>query len=72
MGLTKPAFTAASPSTKAPTIERALPNVDGVLISVSLNISNVTVRTKGSIIVGNGTPCFCIAKLTNNPGGIIS
>ena len=42
----------------APTIDNALPKVDGLLISVSLKISKVILNIKASITVGKGTPSF--------------
>ena len=41
---TIPAFTAASPKTRAPTILIDVPINEGILISLSLNISNVRVK----------------------------
>ena len=45
-GETIPALTAASPKTKAPTILIEVPIKDGILISLSLNISKVKVKIR--------------------------
>ena len=72
IGETIPAATAASPKTNAPTILTAVPIELGSLISLSLNISNVMLKIRISIAVGNGTPCLCVFRETNNLSGIIS
>jgi len=72
IGDTIPAFTAASPKIKAPTIERALLEKLGILKSLSLNISNDKSIIKASKKAGNGTPLRCIAKLTSKSPGNIS
>ena len=63
IGETIPAFTAASPSIRVPTIERALLVNDGILKSLSLNISNDIIIIKASMKAGNGTDTLCEVKL---------
>ena len=50
-----PAWTAASPNTKPPNIDTAVPIVYAIRISLSLNISNDTVIIIPSTKAGNGT-----------------
>ena len=69
IGETIPAFTAASPRIKAPTIERALLLKLGILKSLSLNISNDTIIINASKNAGNGTDSLCEAKLINKSVG---
>ena len=72
MGEINPAFTAASPKTKAPKILKEVPRLFGVLASPSYNSSNVNKRINASIITGNGTLLLCIEKFINKFTGRIS
>ena len=56
MGLTMPAFTAASPNSSAPNIEIVEPYFDGNLESLSLKSSHITNIINASNIEGKGTP----------------
>src|SRR5574344_419548 len=56
IGETTPAETAASPKTIAPKMEMELPDKLGILISLSLSISKIKLKTIASIIAGKGTP----------------
>jgi len=69
IGDTIPAFTAASPSIRAPTIDRALLEKLGILKSLSLNISNDIIIIKASKKAGNGTDSLCDAKLISKSVG---
>ena len=55
IGETRPAVTAASPNTSAPTILMAAPATLGDLTSASLNISKMIMNINTSINVGKGT-----------------
>ena len=72
IGDTRPADTAASPNTNPPKIEIDVPTLDGVLASLSLNISKHIIMIKASIKPGNGTPSLCDAKLVSRFIGIDS
>ena len=72
IGDTMPALTAASPSMRAPTIERADDAKLGIFKSLSLSISNDIVIIKASMNVEKGTPSLWAAILINNSVGIIS
>lgn len=69
IGETIPAFTAASPNIKAPTIDRALLLNDGILRSLSLNISKDNIIIRASKNAGNGTFSLWEAKLINKSVG---
>ena len=69
IGDTIPAFTAASPKIRAPTIESALLEKLGILKSLSLNISNDIIIMNASKKAGNGTDSLCEAKLINRSVG---
>ena len=60
-----PADTAASPSTKPPNIDTAVPMVDAIRISLSLNISKEMVISSASTKAGKGTVCLCDKKFNN-------
>ena len=70
--LTIPAFTAASPTTKAPTIEIAVPIGFGSLVPDSRKSSMKNSIKKASTAVGNGTLSRLDTKVTKNIVGIIS
>ena len=55
MGEIIPALTAASPKTKPPRIETAVPIVEAILISLSRRISKETVIKSASTKAGKGT-----------------
>ena len=55
IGDTIPAFTAASPNIRVPTIDRALDVNVGILKSLSLSISNDIIIINASINAGKGT-----------------
>ena len=69
IGETIPAFTAASPNIKAPTIDRALLLNDGILRLLSLNISKDNIIIKASKKAGKGTFSLWEAKLINKSVG---
>ena len=69
IGDTIPAFTAASPSIRAPTIDRALLEKLGILKSLSLNISNDIIMINASKKAGNGTDSLWEAKLISKSVG---
>ena len=56
IGVIRPAFTADSPKTRAPSIEIAEPYFVGNLKSLSLKISHIPSIKKHSIIAGKGIP----------------
>ena len=72
IGETSPADTAASPNTNPPKIEMDAPAFDGVLVSLSLNISKHVIIKNASIKPGKGTFNLCDAKLVSNVIGIDS
>ena len=72
IGDINPALTAASPSTRAPTIEMDVPKALGILVSASLKSSNVNIRSNASIMEGNGTPDLWILKFMNIEVGNVS
>ena len=72
IGETIPAETAASPRTIAPSIDIAVPDRWGILISLSRSISKTRVRPSASTIAGNGTPSLWAAKLISKVAGIVS
>ena len=72
IGDTIPAFTAASPNTRAPTILIEDPIALGIRISLSLRISKVVMRIKISKMVGIGTPSRCTAIEMSSRSGMIS
>ena len=63
IGETIPALTAASPKTRAPSIESDAPLAVGVLASASYNNSNVIIKINASIKAGKGTPLLWREKL---------
>ena len=71
IGETIPADTAASPKTRAPSIEREVPLVVGVKASASYNNSNVIISKNASIKAGKGTLDLCKEKLINRLVGNI-
>ena len=72
MGDTIPAFTAASPNIKAPTMEMAELAKLGNLRSLSLNISKERIIRIHSKKAEKGTSSLWAAILINNSVGIIS
>ena len=60
-----PALTAASPKTKPPKIDTAVPIVEAILISLSLRISNDTVINRASTKAGKGTVNLCDKKFNS-------
>ena len=72
MGETIPAFTAASPKTKAPTILMEVPIVSGSRISLSLRISKVAIKIITAKEVGKGTPALWTANEISRVSGMIS
>ena len=72
MGEMIPAFTAASPRIKAPTVDRALVVNDGLLKSLSLRISKEVIIIIISIKAGKGTVSLWDAKLISRLVGNIS
>ena len=71
-GDTIPAFTAASPRIKAPTIDRAEVDTFGILRSLSLSISKDSIISSASKKAGKGTELLWDAKLIKNSNGNIS
>lgn len=69
---TRPAETAASPMTRAPTILMAGPMARGIRSPASRRISKVTSIKKASRKVGKGIPSRAAAMVRSNGVGIIS
>ena len=65
-----PALTAASPNINPPRIDTELPTLLGILISLSLNISNAIIIIKISKKAGNGTIVCCSIKFKRRLVGI--
>ena len=72
IGETIPALTAASPITKPPKIDTEVPTLEGILASLSLNISKQIIIKSASIKPGNGTPKRWDEKFINKLIGIDS
>ena len=72
IGETIPAETAASPNTKPPNIETAVPKEEGIRISLSLKISKAIIMRIASKKAGKGTLCLCLVKLNKRLIGIAS
>ena len=72
IGETIPAFTAASPRIRAPTMEMAELAKLGSFKSLSRSISKDTIIKNASTKAGNGTFSLWAAILINNSIGIIS
>ena len=72
IGDISPAFTDASPSTRAPKTEREVPLPSGVLESPSYRSSNVSIKINASIIRGKGDVILCFEKLIIKDLGSIS
>ncbi len=71
-GDTMPAWTAAWPITRAPTILTAWPTARGSLIPASRRASKVISITSASSTAGKGTPSLAAAMLIRSCVGIIS
>ena len=71
IGDTIDASTAACPKTKAPTILMAVVMLLGLLISLSLNTSNIVINNMISKKVGKGTPSLCTAREISSLSGIV-
>lgn len=71
IGETIPAETAASPKTRAPSIERDVPLKVGVRASASYSNSNVIIKINNSITAGNGTFDLWREKLISKSVGNI-
>ena len=72
IGDTKPALTAASPRTNAPTMLIDVPIEEGIRISLSFKSSNVIININTANALGKGTIPLSMASEISKVSGIIS
>ena len=72
IGVIRPALTADSPKTRAPSIDIAEPYFVGNLKSLSLKISKENIIAAASTKAGKGTPSLWVENEINKSVGILS